>query len=206
MNGLLVATRSSHKMAEIREMLGPASSVRILDLNDVGLPPTPDEDEIEAFDTFEANALAKARHFFALSGVPTMADDSGLCVDALGGAPGVWSKRFSGRDDLTGLDLDLANNSRLLEALDGVPPSQRTAHYVCVMAVVGAPSGEQTFRGKVDGKILEAPRGDGGFGYDPLFFVPELDATFAQVPAAEKNRISHRSRALVAARAAILAP
>lgn len=199
MTDLVVATRSAHKLREIDQLLGSVPAVRVLDLHGAGIPESDEEESIEAFDSFEENALAKGRYFAQRTSSPVLADDSGLCVDALGGAPGVYSKRFSGRQELAGTPLDLANNAHLLEALQGIPRERRTAHYVCVLALVHPSGRHELFRGTVDGVILEEPRGRGGFGYDPLFFVPSLSATFAEVPADEKNQISHRARALEAA-------
>jgi XTP/dITP diphosphohydrolase len=193
---LVVATRSDHKLREIRELTAAVPDAHLLSLSDLAIPPDPREDEIEAFFTFEENALAKARYFVELTTRAVLADDSGLCVDALGGAPGVLSKRFSGRSDLSGDQLDQANNEKLLADLHDVPPDRRTAHYVCVVAFVTPQGTEDLFRGTVDGLILEARRGSGGFGYDPLFFVPDLNATFAEVLPEFKNRLSHRARAL----------
>jgi XTP/dITP diphosphohydrolase len=196
---VVVATRSTHKLREIRELTAAVPNLRLVSLNDIGIPSAPPEESIECFDTFEMNALAKARYFAGLVSHPVMADDSGLCVEALGRAPGVRSKRFSNRADLAGEDLDRANNDHLLSALRGVEPSRRAAHYVCVVAIVTPDRHEDLFRGTVDGVILEAPAGSGGFGYDPVFFVPVVNATFAQVPQAQKNRLSHRARAVEAA-------
>jgi XTP/dITP diphosphohydrolase len=196
---LLVATRSSHKLREILSLLPPLPSIRIVDLESASVPLNPQEDTIERFETFEANALAKARYFVDLVGLPVLADDSGLCVDALDGAPGVRSRRFSGRMDLTGRDLDLANNETLLEALQNVSVERRTARYVCVIAIATPDGREEVFKGCVGGTILREPRGTGGFGYDSLFFVPSIGATFAEVPPETKNAISHRRRALSAA-------
>jgi XTP/dITP diphosphohydrolase len=169
-------------------------------LNELGLEPTPSEKELERFDTFAANALAKARHFRDRSGLPTLADDSGLRVDALGGAPGVRSRRFAPAELQAELGIDAANNHYLLEQLRAVPHERRTAHFVCTVAVA-LPGAERVFAGRVDGLILEAARGTGGFGYDPLFFVPELGQTLAEIPRSEKNRLSHRGKAVLAARA-----
>lgn len=199
MTRLVVATRSSHKLAELRQMLPPIASLEILDLTEAGIPESSEEEGIEAFSTFDENALAKARYFCKLSGYAVLADDSGLCVDALGGAPGPFSKRFCRRLDLSGPALDQANNDHLLRELEDTPMPARDAHYVCVIAVVTPDGEESLFRGTVDGRILTRSRGEWGFGYDPLFYVPELEATFAQVGQAEKNKISHRARALQAA-------
>src|SRR5690606_7915072 len=130
--------------------------------------------------------------------------DSGLCVDALEGEPGVRSKRFSGRSNLRGQALDDANNAHLLQRLQHVAVPDRTARYVCVIALV-TPWSEEVFRGTVEGAILESPRGEGGFGYDPLFYVPHLDATFAEVPADTKNHHSHRGDAFRSALPALRA-
>lgn len=200
---LLIATRSAHKLREIREILPPLPGLELLDLDAAGVPFHPDEDGVEAFDTFEENALAKARYFAARSQLPVLSDDSGICVDALDGAPGVHSKRFSGRSDLSGQALDDANNQRLLSRLGDLPPDRRSAHYVCVVALRFPDGREEVFRGRCDGLILPSPRGSGGFGYDPLFYLPERDATFAELPAAEKHLVSHRARALRAAAPAL---
>lgn len=191
---VLLATRSLGKMAELRPLFG-AAGIRILDLDEAGLPEDAAvEESLEEFDTFEENALAKARHFFARAGgrYPTVADDSGLEVAALGGQPGVRTKRWSGRADLRGRALDAANNEKLVAELAGV--ADRRARYVCVAALVDA-RGARTFRGESAGRILHAPRGAGGFGYDPLFESDELGVTFAEVDRAAKERVSHRGRA-----------
>jgi XTP/dITP diphosphohydrolase len=196
---LLVATRSAHKLAELRTMVGHLEGLRLVDLDGAEISPSPQEEEIEAFASFEENALAKARHFSRLTGFPVLADDSGLCVDALRGRPGVFSKRFSGRSDLAGAELDEANNRRLLHELCDVAPADRTARYVCMLALRTPDGREDLFRGTVEGTILHAPRGTGGFGYDPLFFLPSVGATFAEVTPETKNRLSHRGSALIAA-------
>jgi XTP/dITP diphosphohydrolase len=156
------------------------------------IPQSDAEEGIECFDTFEQNALAKARYFHELSGMPTLADDSGLCVDALGGAPGVWSKRFSGRDDLSGQDLDDANNAKLMSELEG--QSNLAAEYKCAAAFVDGDV-EAVEMGEVRGEIVRDPRGDNGFGYDPYFFATELGMTFGEASTEAKERISHRGRA-----------
>ena len=189
---LLIATRSAGKWRELAPLLREAGFVPI-DLETAGIPEAPEEDAIEAHDSFEANALAKARHFYAVSGIPTLADDSGLCVDALGGRPGVRSKRWSGRSDLSGQALDDANNATLLDAL--VPGLAREAAYVCAAAYVDE-DGELVRRGEARGVILPAARGSGGFGYDPYFSSQELGRTFAEVTREEKASVSHRARAV----------
>jgi XTP/dITP diphosphohydrolase len=190
---LLLATRSAGKLAELRPLLAPLG-FDVVTLDEAGIPEGPAEDGLERFDSFEENALAKARYFHALGGgSPVVSDDSGLVVDALGGRPGVRSKRWSGRSDLSGVALDAANNDRLLRALDGV--ADRSARYVCVAAYVG-PDVELVRRGETEGRILDAPRGAGGFGYDPLFESAELHRTFGELSREEKARVSHRGRAM----------
>ncbi len=194
MTRLLVATRSAGKLRELAPLLRAAGYTPI-DLETAGIAEAQAEEAIEGHDTFEANALAKARHFFALSGIPTLADDSGLCVDALGGRPGVHSKRWSGRPDLRGQALDDANNALLLASLgDG---EGRGAGYVCAAAFVDEER-ELVRRGETRGQIERAPRGAGGFGYDPLFRSDELGRTFAEVTREEKAAVSHRGRAVQA--------
>ncbi|MGK7313248.1 MAG: RdgB/HAM1 family non-canonical purine NTP pyrophosphatase [Candidatus Longimicrobiales bacterium M2_2A_002] len=199
---LVLATRSSHKAREIGQILDPLG-LTVFTLAELGIEPAPEEDAIEVFDTFQDNAIAKARYFAGRLGRVAIADDSGLRVDALDGEPGVHTKRFSGRDDLEGAALDQANNALLLHRLDDVPDRERGAYYVCC-AVVAWPDGRAlTATGTVRGTIAREPGGTGGFGYDPLFHVPSLDARFAEVPAEAKNRISHRSRAFRALAAAL---
>lgn len=166
--------------------------VGVLDLIEAGVAETSQEDDLEVHSTFEANALAKARYFHARTGRPTVADDSGLAVDALGGGPGVMSKRWSGRTDLTGQPLDDENNRLLLERLRGV--GNRRAHYVCAAAFVDG-SLELVCRGEVHGAIVDEARGAHGFGYDPFFLVDESGRTFGEMDRAEKERVSHRARA-----------
>lgn len=188
---LLLATRSAGKLRELLPMFEQAG-LEVRDLGAAGLAETPDEDDLEHFETFEGNALAKARHFFARSGVPTVADDSGIEVAALGGRPGVRSKRWSGRTDLTGVALDAANNERLLELLGG--KSDRRARYVCAAAYAG-PDRELVVRGETAGTVLTAPRGAGGFGYDPYFLSEDLGCSFGEASVEAKERVSHRGRA-----------
>ena len=197
---VVVATRSADKRREIAQILGKVEGLTVIGLEDAGVEERPEEEEIEVFDTFRENALAKARYYARRAGRLALADDSGLCVDALDGRPGVLSKRFSGRTDLTGLELDLSNNALLLERMRTTPPEQRGAHFVCVVALVDPVSGrEGIVEGSCDGVILHAPRGSGGFGYDPLFYLPSEDATFGELPPARKNQVSHRSAAVRAA-------
>jgi XTP/dITP diphosphohydrolase len=187
----LLATRSLGKLYELRPMFS-AAGLEVVDLDGAGIAEGAAEADLEEFDSFEENALAKANYFRAKSGLVTIADDSGLEVQALGGAPGVRTKRWSGRTDLEGRALDVANNAFLLRKLGKA--TDRRARYVCVAALVDG-SGHRTFRGETEGHILESPRGEGGFGYDPLFLSSDLGITFAEAERAVKERGSHRGRA-----------
>ena len=192
---LLVATRSAHKMAEIREILGEVPDLRVLDLDQAGVHYTEAEDGLEPFETFEENAISKAKYFRAVSGLATVADDSGIEVDALDGAPGVRSKRFAPDRGLDGEARDRSNNEYLLALLGERVMTERTARYVCVAALVLEDDDAITLRGEAPGVIAMAPKGDGGFGYDPLFFDPELRRTFGEISLEEKHARSHRGRA-----------
>jgi XTP/dITP diphosphohydrolase len=193
---LLVATRSRHKLRELRELLELPADVEVLTPDDVGIEGEPDETGL----TFETNARIKARYYAVRSGLPTLADDSGLEVDALGGGPGVFTRRYAGPDAT-----DADNNAKLLAELGDLPAARRGARYVCVLAVAlpgeaGPRGGLRTLtrRGTCRGRIADGLRGDGGFGYDPLFEPPKEPPggrTLGQWSAAEKNAISHRSRA-----------
>jgi XTP/dITP diphosphohydrolase len=200
---LLLATRSLGKLYELRPLFAHAG-LDVIDLETAGIGEIPEEDDLERHATFEENALAKARYFHRLSGgMPTIADDSGLEVLALGGRPGVHTKRWSGRSDLSGRALDEANNQKLLVTLGD--ETDRRARYVCVAAYLDGRE-ERTFRGESEGRILFAPRGAGGFGYDPLFESVELGLTFAEVDRATKERVSHRGRAFAKLIAALREP
>jgi XTP/dITP diphosphohydrolase len=201
---VVLATRSRGKLRELRPIFA-AAGIEVLDLDDARMPEDPAvEDSLECYETFEENALAKARHFFERSGGvrPVVADDSGLEVFALGGQPGVHSKRWSARPGLSGLALDAANNEKLLAELEKVEREGsadarahgRQGRYVCVAAYVDGER-EQLFRGECVGHILRFPRGAGGFGYDPLFELEGTDHTFAEIDRAAKERVSHRGRA-----------
>jgi XTP/dITP diphosphohydrolase len=194
-----VATRNAGKVREIAEILSAYPSLSFVGLDALGIGETADEEAVEAFETFEENALAKARHFAARTGLPTLADDSGICVDALGGAPGVRSRRFAGADEARGVGQDRANNDRVLALLADVPDGARTARYVCAAAVAWPDGREAVFTGTCEGVLLRAPRGEGGFGYDPLFFLPGEGMTFGELPPARKNALSHRGKAVRAA-------
>ncbi len=192
---LVVATRSAHKITEIRQILADVPGLELLDLDDAGVRESPEEEGLEPFDTFEANARSKAQYFHERTGLPTVADDSGIAADALGGAPGVRSKRFAPDQGLEGLERDLANNRHLVRLLSDVAPEARTARYVCVACLVGVGGAPHLFRGEAPGLIVSDPRGEGGFGYDPHVFDPEVGLTFAEMPPDEKNRRSHRGKA-----------
>jgi len=183
---LLVGTKNRHKAGEIRRLLRDMP-VEVLDLSAFDeLPAVAEEGE-----TFEANAVAKAKGFAAMTGLPTIADDSGLEVDALGGRPGVFSARFAGPNAN-----DDDNNRVLLEMLAHVPPFERTARYRCVIAFATPEAPVFASEGSVEGVIAPELRGTHGFGYDPLFYFPEYRGTFGQVGPDMKDCVSHRARAL----------
>ena len=189
---LLLATRSDGKLREIQPIFR-AAGLTLVSLDDLEIEESDEEADLEPYSTFEENALSKARYFYEVSGgIPTVADDSGLEVSALGGQPGVRSKRWSGRDDLKGVALDEANNRALIASLDGV--ADLTARYVCVAAYV-AVGRELTARGETLGSIVRSARGSGGFGYDPYFLSTDLGRTFGESTPAEKEGVSHRGRA-----------
>ena len=192
---LLVATRSVHKLAELRDLLA-LDQGELVSLDDLGIA----GDVEETGSTFEANARLKARHGARVSGLPTLADDSGLEVDELGGGPGVRTRRYAGENAT-----DVANNAKLLAALDGLQADRRGARYVCVLALAlpgdAGPRGGlpmRLVRGTCRGRIARAPRGTGGFGYDPIFepaSEPPGGRTLGEWSQAAKNEISHRGRA-----------
>ena len=192
---LLIATRSEGKLREIKPMFA-AAGLTLVSLDELGIEESDEENGLEPFATFEENALSKARYFYEVSGgIPTVADDSGLEVDALGGRPGVQSKRWSGRTDLRGAPLDAANNEALLKALADVStPTARIARYVCVAAFVSV-GDEITARGETSGSIVHQARGSQGFGYDPYFLSADLGQTFGESSPSDKQRVSHRGRA-----------
>jgi XTP/dITP diphosphohydrolase len=189
---LLLATRSEGKIREIRPIFA-AEGLTLVSLDELEIEESDEEASLEPYATFEDNALSKARYFYEVSGgIPTVADDSGLEVDPLNGQPGVRSKRWAGRGDLRGVQLDDANNQALLASLNGVPVA--TARYVCVAAYV-AGGQEITARGETAGAIIRERRGSNGFGYDPYFLSSELGRTFGESALEEKERVSHRGRA-----------
>jgi XTP/dITP diphosphohydrolase len=198
---LVFATRNPGKLVELRELL-PGIDVLSIDeaAQRIGraIP-----DVVEDAGTFAGNAAKKALEVSAITGLPALADDSGLEVDALGGAPGVYSARYAGDQHD-----DTANNAKLVAALDGVPRERRTARFRAVLALadVTGPLGDDVISadGTCEGIILDAPRGNGGFGYDPLFFAPELGMTFAEAGVGPKSDLSHRARAMKAMRPRLL--
>jgi XTP/dITP diphosphohydrolase len=192
---LLAATRSVGKQREFRRVLEPAG-IEVVFPDDVGLYPLPGEDGLELGDSFEINARHKAEHFARRSGLPTVADDSGLEVFSLGGAPGVRSRRWAGAVG-TEAEVDAANNAELVRRLSGAPGARRGARYRCVLVYLARPDAiPVAFEGTCAGRILEVPRGSAGFGYDPYFYSEELGKTFGEAAAAEKDGVSHRGRAL----------
>lgn len=185
---VVLATRNAHKLDELRRIL--AAHGLDVDLRSAAdFPGVPDVAETES--TFAGNALLKARAIAEATGLPAVADDSGLCVDALNGMPGILSARWAGRHGD-----DPANLRLVLDQLTDTPDARRGAAFVCAAAVVVPGDTERVVEGSVDGSIIREPRGDGGFGYDPIFVPNGMALTFAQIPAAEKDAMSHRGRAL----------
>ena len=196
MTTLLLATGNAGKVAEFRALL-QLPEIELKTPGEMGLDwPPPDE----TGETFAENAVLKARSLAALSGLPALADDSGLCVDALGGAPGVHSARWAGPDAT-----DAERMALLLERLADVPTDQqRTARFVCAVALALPGGSVSVAEGVCEGRICLSPQGTSGFGYDPVFFVPALGQTFAQMDIDAKNRISHRALALAQLRPQII--
>jgi XTP/dITP diphosphohydrolase len=183
---LLFATTNQGKLAELRGLLGP--SAEVLSLADVPAAPEVEEDAA----TFEGNAVKKARTWLERTGVAALADDSGLCVDALGGAPGVQSARYA--------ETDALRIARLLKELEGVPPEKRTARFACVLALARPDGSLELARGTCEGRIGFAPRGVHGFGYDPIFELPD-GRTLAELTREQKSGLSHRGQAFAALKA-----
>lgn len=187
MKKLVLASNNAGKLREFAQLLAPLD-FEVLPQAAFSIP-----EAEEPHCTFVENALTKARHASRLTGLPALADDSGLCVAALGGAPGVYSARYGGEPKS-----DERNNQKLLAELAG--KDDRRAHYVCVLVLMRHAEDPQPLiaEGEWHGEMLEAPRGDGGFGYDPLFLLPELGTTAAELDAERKNTLSHRGKALAA--------
>lgn len=184
---IVVATGNQHKLVEIGKIF-QGFDVEIKSMKDVGLGQL---EIIEDGTTFEENALIKARVVMKKTGYLTIADDSGLEVDALNNQPGIYSARFSGEGAT-----DEKNNEKLLALMEQIPEKERTGRFVCAMAAVYPNGKEVVVRGECHGLIGTEPKGSNGFGYDPLFFVPSLGLTFAELSQEEKNKISHRAKAL----------
>ncbi|MFC6886590.1 MULTISPECIES: RdgB/HAM1 family non-canonical purine NTP pyrophosphatase [Actinomadura] len=189
MTRIVLATRNGGKVAELRRILAPAAGIEV-----VGLPAdAPEVPETEL--TFEGNALLKARAIAAFTGLPAVADDSGLCVDALNGMPGVLSARWSGRFGAAAGDRDRANLDLVLDQLADVPDDRRAAGFVCTAALVVPGGVEHCVEGRMRGAVIREPRGANGFGYDPIFLPDGHTRTTAELSPEEKDAISHRGRA-----------
>ena len=183
MKTVVIATNNKNKVREFKSMLD-SDGIEFKTLKEIGY----DKDIVEDGNTFEENAIIKAMTVAKDLNVIAISDDSGLCVDALNGAPGIYSARYAGTHE------DEDNNALLLKNLNGI--ENRNAHYECAICIA-YPNGEYiTSVGRVDGIIIDDRRGNGGFGYDPYFFIPEFNKTFAEVPLEQKNTISHRNRAI----------
>ena len=195
MKELVIATKNQGKLREIRDLL------KDFDLKITSLADYPDAPEIvEDGDSFSANALIKAKVIAEFTGQLTMGEDSGLEVDALDGAPGIYSARFSG-DDAT----DEKNNTKLIQSLQGVPTEKRTARYQCYAALVDGSETLDIVNGSCEGVIAEEARGSNGFGYDPYFLIPEYKQTFGELDPSIKAKISHRAKAMAKFRDAVSA-
>jgi len=184
---ILIATKNNHKVRELNEMLN-MPNVELFSMADLNI----DLDIIEDGNSFEENALIKAKALYKYlsdDSYTVIADDSGLCVDALNGAPGIFSARYSGGGDKE-------NNIKLLDELKNIPDTKRTAHFSCVIALANK-NGTKTFEGICNGIIAHEEIGDNKFGYDPIFIYPEANCTFGEMPAEEKNKVSHRANAVL---------
>lgn len=215
MKRVVLASGNAGKLREFSALLGPLG-FEMVPQSAFDVPVAE-----EPFGTFVENALAKARHASRLTGLPALADDSGICVDALGGRPGVWSARWAAMAARLGRhaagaaavdaaattaidaaaaaeDGDAANNARLVADLVGLPPAQRSAHYYCVLVLLRAHDDPQPVIADASwhGEVIDTPHGRGGFGYDPHFLIPELGCTAAELDPDEKNRLSHRGQAM----------
>jgi len=188
MKKMVLASQNKHKLKEI-EKITKDFGISLITMAEAGLS---DLDVVEDSDTFEGNSEKKAREVMEASGLSAIADDSGLMVDALGGDPGVYSARFSG----PGATYD-SNNKKLLKLLKDLPQDKRTARFVSVITAVYTDGRKIVARGEVEGSIAFEEKGQGGFGYDPLFYVPQKGETFAELSEDEKNAISHRANALI---------
>jgi XTP/dITP diphosphohydrolase len=181
---LVIATRNPGKTLEIRELL-KGFPIAVKNLDDFGTLP----EAVEDGETFDENAYKKSSFYARILGMPALADDSGLCVEALGGAPGVYSARYAGENAT-----DAQNCEKLLKEMNG--KTDRRAAFHCVISLAVPTGAALTYEGRCDGVLLESPRGENGFGYDPLFLFPEFNQTFAEIPQDQKGRVSHRGKAL----------
>ena len=187
---VVIASRNEHKIDEMRRILHEAG----LSLDLVGIQEFPDLPDVdETGETFAENALLKAREICAFTGIPAIADDSGLCVDALGGMPGIFSARWAGTHGN-----DLANLQLLLAQISHVAPDRRTASFRCAAAIVMPSGAEEVVEGIMAGRLIDTPRGTNGFGYDPIFIAEGYSITTAEMDSASKDAISHRGRAIAA--------
>lgn len=186
---IVLASNNAHKLQELRAIL-TTLGMEVVAQRDMGITVEPNENGT----TFEENSYIKAKTIMDCCGLPTIADDSGLMVDALDGAPGVYSARFGGERCKSDRD----RLEYLLELMQDVPDERRTARFVSVITLLTPEGKKIVARGECPGTILHEPKGENGFGYDPVFYVAEAGCTFAQLPAEQKNRISHRARALAA--------
>lgn len=184
---LVLASSNQGKLGELRDLL-TGNDIELIAQSDLGV-----EDADETGSTFVENALIKARHATRITGLPALADDSGICVDALQGAPGLYSARYAGQHGDAGRNID-----KLLRELEGVPDERRAAHFYCVLVLLRHPDDPQPMivEGEWRGRILHARQGNGGHGYDPIFFDPEHGQSAAEMPLDLKNRLSHRGKAL----------
>ena len=184
---LVLASSNHGKLQELRELL-TGNGIELIAQSELGV-----EDSDETGSTFVENALIKARHATRITGLPALADDSGICADALNGAPGLYSARYAGQHGDAGRNIE-----KLLRELEGVPDERRTAHFYCVLVLLRHPDDPQPLivEGEWRGRILHARQGDGGHGYDPVFFDPRHGQSAAEMESALKNRLSHRGQAL----------
>ncbi len=185
-NKLVLATANPHKVQEIRQILSPVSELEIVSLRDFANAPELEE----SADSFEGNACMKARQCAQFTGLPSLADDSGLVIDALGGRPGIYSARYAPTAH--------ERIERVLNEMQAISDEKRTARFIAVVALVRPDGAVLTREGRCEGRIARECRGQGGFGYDPIFFLPQYEQTMAELAEEEKNRISHRGRALQA--------
>lgn len=186
---IVVATKNAHKVKELSEMLA-LDGLSLVTLSDMGFTGEIEENG----STFAENALIKARTAARLYGLPALADDSGLCVDALGGEPGIYSARYASTDGENASDA--ANVEKLLEKLKSIPSGERTARFVCAIALVTPDGSEKVVTGACEGVITSEVRGKGGFGYDPVFYYVPYCKTFGEATEEEKNKVSHRANAV----------